>query len=107
MNKGICGVAAAQVLNKQAVDVVADYPHYNDKDNGYLLTPFDSAVLTEHKKGADVLELPHIQVRYTAVIKDTPFKIINPCNTGSSATGSSGSGGGIVGNQSGQTNGDS
>lgn len=104
MNKGICGVAAAQVLNKQAVDVVADYPHYNDKDNGYLLTPFDSAVLTEHKKGADVLDLPQVTPRYTAVIKDTPFKIINPCATGSSGTGSSGSGGGIVGNQSGQTN---
>ena len=99
MNKGICGVAAEQVLNKQAVDVAAYYPHYNDKDNGYLMTPFDSAVLTEHKKGADALELPHAQVRYTAVIKDTPFMIINPFNTGSS-----GSGGGIVGNQSGQTN---
>ena len=107
MNKGICGVAATQVLNKQAVDVATDYPHYNDKDNGYLLTSFDSAVLTEHKKGADVLELPHTQVRYTAVIKDTPFKIINPCNTGSSGTGFSSSGGGIVGNQSGQTNQDS
>jgi hypothetical protein len=107
MNKGICGVAAAQVLNKQAVDVVANYPHYNDKDNGYLMTPFDSAVLTEHKKGADVLDLLQVTPRYTAVIKDTPFKIINPCNTGSSGTGSSGSGGGIVGNQSGQTNQDS
>ncbi len=96
MNKGICGVAAEQVLNKQAVDVAAEYPHYNDKDNGYLMTPFDSAVLTEHKKGADVLELPHTHVRYTAVIKDTPFMIINPWATGSS--------GGIVGNQSGQTN---
>ena len=96
MNKGICGIAAAQILNKQAVDVVADYPHYNEKDNGYLMTPFDSAVLTEHKKGADVLDLPQTQVRYTAVIKDTPFKIINPYNTGS--------GGGIIGNQSGQTN---
>ena len=83
MNKGICGVAAAQVLNKQAVDVAADYPHYNDKDNGYLLTPFDSAVLNEHMKGADVLDLPQVTPRYSymAVIKDTPFKIINPCNT--------------------------
>ena len=60
------------------------------------MTPFDSAVLTEHKKGANVLDLPQTQVRYTAVIKDTPFKIINPYNTGS--------GGGIIGNQSGQTN---
>ena len=96
MNKGICGIAATQILNKQAVDVVAYYPHYSDKDNGYLMTPFDSAVLTEHKKGANVLDLPQTQVRYTAVIKDTPFKIINPYNTGS--------GGGIIGNQSGQTN---
>ena len=104
MNKGICGVAATQVLNKQAVNVATDYPHYNDKDNGYLMTPFDSAVLTEHKKGADAMELSQVTPRYTAVIKDTPFKIINPCATGSNGTGSSGSGGGVVGNQSGQTN---
>lgn len=75
MNKGICGIAATQILNKQAVDVVAYYPHYSDKDNGYLMTPFDSAVLTEHMKGADVLELPHTEVRYTVVIKDTPSDV--------------------------------
>ena len=79
MNKGICGVAATQILNKQAVDVTAYYPHYNYIDNDYLMPPFDSAVLTEHKKGADILELPQAQVRYTEVIKDIPFKVINPC----------------------------